>query len=244
MGRGIRGKQINEFRRELKLYGWHGIIARSEEEDNPLWVAYMEPLADEILTYKRIISPQCFEDQFQGQRWCIDQIFEQWGNIFREWRKNLSPQDKELYQAIIEKLRGYEVPTALALVYQTTFEYWGPELAKQRQKDIRLRDAELSEEEPFVMFRQPSFYLEDWSRGPYNYIPQKITKLESLDIKEESEAWAKELVQFPFYRTINIFALAVERWIENCDIRPWMRKGESEQDARLGWLGWIRMYDI
>jgi hypothetical protein len=239
---GISCKETRPGYCEISIYGWH-IVLKQDASASGKWYASAEPLVEPFTAGDSIVAKNSFEEKNEALRWGLDQTGEKWAKVFLEWQTStlkLESASQLLQRPIFERFRKYDVPTTVSLLEGLLFRTWGTELVRVRQASEVLRKMENSDLEPLVMFWNIFCYvLPTWSPGPYQYVAQGSLHLSSDAIDAEVHRWALELIELPFYPTINLFAQAVDEWLHSCDLRPFSRDGTQ----RMGMEGVLRLFE-
>jgi hypothetical protein len=230
---GIEGKWTRPDRWETVMFGWHAIVEQ-QPQLNGMWQATIEPLVEPFKGSPAITAPQFFYGgdlggQHDGTYWCFREILRQWSAVFAQWRNEPSFETNLLRQQIVDRLRQHELRTQLLLIgiYGLTAT-WGNELSQQRQPMPQLFDEREASLEPTILAWEIVRDIGVRWRGVNNRIPQQGKSLNTNQVFIEAKRWAEELMQYPFYPTINIFAQAVIDWIQTCDLKPFFKDGDDE----------------
>jgi hypothetical protein len=246
MSWGIEGKWTRPDCWETIMFGWH-VIVEQQPQLNGMWQATIEPLVEPFKGSPTITAPQFFYGgdlggQFEGTGWCFREILRQWSKVFAQWRNEPAFATNPLRQKIVERLRQYELRSALILLgINSLTNQWGRMLKQQRQSVPELQGDMAANVEPTILIWETVRDIGVRFRGPQNRLPQGERSINLGQLDLETRRWAEELMQYPFYPTVNLFSQAVIDWIETCDLKPFLKEGDDEVTEMWHCL---RVFDI
>ena len=221
-------KTVSLNKQETRTHGWHAVVEHEVEPGTWKCRAYIEPLAGG----EQIVAPTLFPDSDAAMQWCLTELGQRIPIIRLARFVERPTPSADLQQAVLQRLRQYDVLTVRRLVPQT-LSRWDSARARVLHTMEDYREGRWLGLEGGWYFWYTIQALNYTALDPA--VPPGAISFgdDWLQIEREGREWGAELANLPlsFYTAIYSFTLGVYDWLRTSDLRPYLQPGQREQDV-------------